>query len=576
MRKRQSDISEVNNPFTPKGGRVPPRFAGRERERRVLYRAIAYLGGRNPKPPPSDIIVSAPRGFGKTALLGHVAQQRERSDARMLRLSANRIRTMADLMRATLGDESVQARSETLEKNAGLSLGILGAGASGKRSRSKTTGTPPMSIDQWTRQWEAHCREHPTLLVVDEAHTLDLEVANHLFNAVQSIAGNGAPLALCVMGTPDMRAHLAGAGATFWNRVAPGSLLSPPPLSPDEAADAIRSPLAQNGLSIDDDALAGIVEHARGYPYFLQAWGSGVFDVAASTGDTRISVRHVEMAREEVEDVVDDHYAGQLAGLEAALDGDLRKLGALLGRRRCAARHARPGHADENTWSISPANPSMKRLARRRNTKPHPWSTWPIARRLVRVVRHRGAGGPESWLVPAIPSLLRYIVGEGDRAGPTAARALERARALGPGNHGEQTRGPISGSRRFPILPTGRTARPASKRPRTPGNASGRPRPEKQTRAKPGWCGPRPDVGCLLPTYILKFQTLMAEREGFEPSIRFRIHTFQACSFGHSDTSPVVLGGKPALPTPQLRPAPAHNTLPGQRPGRSVIAGGFG
>ena len=29
-----------------------------------------------------------------------------------------------------------------------------------------------------------------------------------------------------------------------------------------------------------------------------------------------------------------------------------------------------------------------------------------------------------------------------------------------------------------------------------------------------------------------------AEREGFEPSMRFRIHTFQACSFDRSDTSP--------------------------------------
>ena len=31
----------------------------------------------------------------------------------------------------------------------------------------------------------------------------------------------------------------------------------------------------------------------------------------------------------------------------------------------------------------------------------------------------------------------------------------------------------------------------------------------------------------------------LAEREGFEPSIRYkRIHTFQACSLSHSDTSP--------------------------------------
>ena len=31
----------------------------------------------------------------------------------------------------------------------------------------------------------------------------------------------------------------------------------------------------------------------------------------------------------------------------------------------------------------------------------------------------------------------------------------------------------------------------------------------------------------------------MAEREGFEPSIRgYRIHTFQACAFDHSATAP--------------------------------------
>ena len=30
----------------------------------------------------------------------------------------------------------------------------------------------------------------------------------------------------------------------------------------------------------------------------------------------------------------------------------------------------------------------------------------------------------------------------------------------------------------------------------------------------------------------------LAERVGFEPTLRFRKHTFQACAFGHSATSP--------------------------------------
>ena len=38
------------------------------------------------------------------------------------------------------------------------------------------------------------------------------------------------------------------------------------------------------------------------------------------------------------------------------------------------------------------------------------------------------------------------------------------------------------------------------------------------------------------PARLSRASEFVAVREGFEPSIRFRIHTFQACSFGHSDT----------------------------------------
>ena len=39
-------------------------------------------------------------------------------------------------------------------------------------------------------------------------------------------------------------------------------------------------------------------------------------------------------------------------------------------------------------------------------------------------------------------------------------------------------------------------------------------------------------------TFVQALLSKMAVREGFEPSIRCRIHTFQACSFSLSDTSP--------------------------------------
>ena len=39
-------------------------------------------------------------------------------------------------------------------------------------------------------------------------------------------------------------------------------------------------------------------------------------------------------------------------------------------------------------------------------------------------------------------------------------------------------------------------------------------------------------------TFVRALLLNMAVRGGFEPPIRCRIHTFQACSFSHSDTSP--------------------------------------
>ncbi len=65
----------------------------------------------------------------------------------------------------------------------------------------------------------------------------------------------------------------------------------------------------------------------------------------------------------------------------------------------------------------------------------------------------------------------------------------------------------------------------------------------------------------------------MAVREGFEPSIPFGIHTFQACAFSHSATSPIkssflcsyfiVLGWRhpPACALPPLRALPSAQPL---------------
>ena len=61
---------------------------------------------------------------------------------------------------------------------------------------------------------------------------------------------------------------------------------------------------------------------------------------------------------------------------------------------------------------------------------------------------------------------------------------------------------------------------------------------------------------------MLGFSMVLAEREGFEPSIHFwRIHTFQACSFNHSDTSPDGCKGIPFFWCNKKQSIAANNFL---------------
>ena len=53
--------------FTPGTGATPPALSGREREQGVLTRCLAdLLGGKSP---PHDVVLTGPRGTGKTVLI---------------------------------------------------------------------------------------------------------------------------------------------------------------------------------------------------------------------------------------------------------------------------------------------------------------------------------------------------------------------------------------------------------------------------------------------------------------------------------------------------------------------------
>lgn len=129
-------------------------------------------------------------------------------------------------------------------------------------------------------------RKGPTVLLIDEAHTLETTLGAQLLQVAQTLAREGKPFLLVLAGTPDLPSHLQEMHATFWER----SAIFPLHRLDDRASsEAIRVPFEQEGYDIAPEALESIVEDSHGYPYFLQLWGWALWrQVRHSSGSIRM------------------------------------------------------------------------------------------------------------------------------------------------------------------------------------------------------------------------------------------------------------------------------------------------
>jgi len=76
-------------------------------------------------------------------------------------------------------------------------------------------------------------------------------------------------------------------------------------LGAEEAAQAVRNPIEEENEEIHDDALKQIIVDTEGYPYFLQEWGSNVWDVAEQSP---ITIADVHAAKSITENKLDNGF----------------------------------------------------------------------------------------------------------------------------------------------------------------------------------------------------------------------------------------------------------------------------
>ncbi len=252
---------DLKNLFTPGTGAVPPYLAGRKREQEYFRDCVEALNKR--KALSRDMVVYGPRGNGKTALLRYLQQEtlrEERTKLDILWATPDEMGTLAELSdRLTEDNQKLRGRFRSVEVSGGIAL----AQASAAIDLSRPSATIRKLLQE-------RSQNKPFILIIDEAHRLDPTIAGALLNASQIVRSEGNPFLLVLAGTPNLRATLASANASFWDR---NELFPLGRLLPEEARDAIIVPLQETGVSFASGVVEEIVERTHCYPFFLQVHG---------------------------------------------------------------------------------------------------------------------------------------------------------------------------------------------------------------------------------------------------------------------------------------------------------------
>ena len=290
--------------FRAGDGATPPALTGRTAEQAVLRRCLA--GVSNGEAPPHNVVLLGPRGNGKTALLRWFQQACAEHEPSVDVLS---------LTPSVLPDVSALADALAPRRRlAKLLPRKIGIASIGTAEWMRSNGPRDLAA-----ALAARCRRRPLAVLLDEAHTLELQTGAALLNASQQVRGAGAPFLLVLAGTPGLPAHLDAMDASFWSRLGQGKL-GIGRLSEDAARQALTVPLQAHGVDVTPDVLASVVAHSQRYPYFVQLWGDALWQRLLAAGTNSIDAEHERAVAPVVAAQVADYYNQRFAELK---QGDL-------------------------------------------------------------------------------------------------------------------------------------------------------------------------------------------------------------------------------------------------------------
>ena len=292
-------MDPIRNPYAPGAGQRPPELAGRDGELAAIEVALERAARGRPE---RSVVLVGLRGVGKTVLLNALrskAIERLWGTAKIeARPGLSLRRPVASALHLAVRELGARHRDPARVEEF---LGVLKAFAL-RAAPSKATlrerWQPGIEVPAALGRADSGDIEIDLVevlvaaaelgrdvgtgvaLFVDEMQDLTPQDASAVCAAFHEISQQGLPCVLVGAGLPHVPATLS-ASKSYSERLF--RYVPVDRLDRDACDRALAAPAAEEGVAFTADALAALHAATEGYPYFVQAYGKAVWDVATGS-----------------------------------------------------------------------------------------------------------------------------------------------------------------------------------------------------------------------------------------------------------------------------------------------------
>jgi predicted ATPase len=270
------------NPFQPAPGASPPILVGRAAEVSSIEDACERVARSSA---PTPLVFLGLRGLGKTVLLNEVRSRTPGGVQLRLEVEKNASLTRSIHSAIALLQRTIEPGSRRFGKAIESALrhiplpsyelphdmGSVTLTASAEEMDPQTlpVGRAIAELAEAVAALKRYL-----VITVDEVQNADIVAFQSLVAVVHQRAGTANPILLASGGLPEAATVLDRLHTYVkrWDRFELDFLTRA------ETVEAIRVPLSQAGVTIEDDALDLVVSESAGYPFFVQKYASTVWN----------------------------------------------------------------------------------------------------------------------------------------------------------------------------------------------------------------------------------------------------------------------------------------------------------